>query len=378
MREVCVWGTGINSINFTYQHMERIKIIAYIDNHKAKEGVFDNGRERVKILHPDEAEALIRKYFVIVAVSENTYWDIKKQLDSLGLSEFSDYCFHEVYEKKIAVIYGNCHVTPIKEGLGASHAFSEQYGFYPMRLIQCISQNDGEDLKSRAFECCDLLIHQAIQKQNRYGEEYASENILKNVNKKSIVIAIPNLYGLPKCFFPQMAYDMPEKWVNGVGYFSWRDKYIEQMYFDRKGVEDIITEIKFGEVANAADLIDQYDYFIEKVRSRECEWDIKIADWIIQTNTEQLFYDINHPTGVVMRYIIREIMKILQLEADSDLSNLYELDTYELPIYGQVMKVFKMEWKNNYILRKHRKYTLTNRQIDLEQYVEQYIKWNCS
>lgn len=372
-----MWGTGINSINFTYQHS--IKIIAYIDNHKAKDGVFDNGRERVKVFHPDEAEALIKKYFVVVAVSENAYWEIKKQLDNFGLTEFSDYCFHEVYEKKIAVIYGNCHVVPIKEGLGASSAFSEQYGFYPLRVIQSIAKNNGEDLKSRVFECCDLLIHQAIQKKNRYGEEYASESILKRINQKSIVIAIPNLYGLPKCFFPQMIYDMPEKWVNGRGYYSWRDKYIEEIYFGKQGgVEDIVNEIKFGEIVNATDLMDQYGFFIEKLRLRECEWDVKVADWIMETKTEQLFYDINHPTGVVLKYIIREIIKILQLVDDPDLSNLCELDAYELPIYGQVMKVFKMEWKNNYILRKHCKYTLTNRQIDLRQYIEQYIKWNCS
>lgn len=378
MREVCVWGTGINSINFTCQHAERIKIIAYIDNYKAEEGSFDNGRESVKVFHPDEAEALVKKYFVVVAVSENTYWEIKKQLDNLGLTEFADYCFHEVYEKKIAAIYGNCHILPIKEGLRNSSAFSEQYGFYPLRVIQSIAQNNGEDLKSRVFECCDLLIHQGIQKGNRYGEEYASENLLKYVNRQSIVIAIPNLYGLPKCFFPQIEYTIPGKWINGRGYFSWRDKYIEQMYLEKRRVEDIVNEIKFGEVVNADDLLDQYDHFIEKLRLRECEWDVKVADWIIQTNTAQLFYDINHPTGVVMRYIIRKIMKILQLEGNQDLSNLYELDTYELPIYGQVMNTFKMEWKNNYILRKCCKYTLTNSQIDLKQYVEQYIKWNCS
>lgn len=374
-REICVWGTGINAVNFTFLYRECVKVIAYIDNYRTADCLDIEG---IKILLPDEAGELIKKYFVVVATSENVYWEIKKQLDEMGLAEFSDYCFYGIYEKKIAVLYGNCHMLPIKEGLCASEGFSNQYGFYPLRLVQNISASHGEDFKSQIFEHCDLFIHQSIQRDNKYGIEYASESLLKRINEKCRVIAIPNLYGLPKFLFPQIDYDLPEKQIRNRGYFSFRDKYIERMYQEGRDCEYIENAIREGTVTDAAQILAQYEQFTDKLKMRERDWDIKIADWIIRENSEaQLFYDVNHPTNVVMRYIIKEILKIIRIEDVRENICLQGLDIYEVPVYGQIMKLFGMQWNNKYILRKYSKYTLTNQQISLMQYVTQYVKWNC-
>lgn len=375
-KEICVWGTGINAVNFTVLHRKQIKVIAYIDNYRTIDSLSIG--DEVKVLSPDEAIGLLKKYFVVVAVSENAYWEIKKQLDSMGLVEFFDYCFHEIYEKKIAVLYGNCHMLPIKEGLNLSERFAKEYGFYPLHPIQNIRTFQNVDFKSKVFEHCHLFIHQSIQKNNRYGSEFASENFLKRINKMCKVIAVPNLYGLPKFLFPQISEDLPEKRIRDRAYFSFRDKYIEEMYLEGKNCEYIAKVIRKGEVADTAKVLAQYEQFVDKLQMRECDWDIKIVDWLIEKNcVAQLFYDVNHPTNVVMKYIIREILRMLEIDDTVNLNYIRRLDNYEVPVYGQIMRMFNMKWNNEYLFRKYSKYSLVNREIDLMQYIAQYINWYC-
>ena len=127
------------------------------------------------------------------------------------------------------------------------------------------------------------------------------------------MIAIPNLYELPKFLFPQIAYDLPEKRIRDRAYFSFRDKYIEQMYLEEKDCEYIANVIREGEVVDATEVFAQYEEFTAKLKMRESDWDIKIADWLIRENrNSQLFYDVNHPTNKVIRYIVIQIVRILR------------------------------------------------------------------
>ncbi len=91
-----------------------------------------------------------------------------------------------------------------------------------------------------------------------------------------------------------------------------------------------------------------------------------------------MFYDVNHPSNEIVKYIVEQILETLNItDKNLVLDYLLKLDYHEVPVYGYVMRTFGMEWSNDYILRKYSKSTLTNRQIDLYEYVEQYIKWNC-
>lgn len=374
MNGIYVWGTGICAVNFTHMNANE-KIEAYIDSNKTEDIFSVNG---IPIIRPEQIRELPKRY-VVIACGQSVYWEIKRQLELYGLNEFTDYCYYKIYKKKIALIYGNCHIAPIREGLENSEQFSEEYGFYPLRMIQEINQTQGEDLKLQVFERCELFIHQEIRDKNQYGFEYSSSALLKRISPSCKVISIPNLYGLPKYLFPQIDGLLPEKRVKNRAYFSFRDKYIEAMYERGRDIDYIVDKIKWGgiEEIEKAELFSLQEQFLQKVSEREKAWDIKISGWLEETlGKKHLFYDVNHPTNEVIKYIVNNLLKVLHIDNDVNLEYLPRLDMYEIPIYGALMEGLGMVWKNDYILRNYSKYTMTDRAINLHQYVRQYILWN--
>lgn len=104
-------------------------------------------------------------------------------------------------KKKTVVVYGNCHTSVIIEILNQCRLFNENFEICPIKPVHMIK--DPTYFKMKIFSECDIFIHQAIRKNNRYGKEFASEEIIKNLKTGCKVISIPNVYHLPTCFFPQ-------------------------------------------------------------------------------------------------------------------------------------------------------------------------------
>lgn len=101
----------------------------------------------------------------------------------------------------MAVAYGNCHMEAIKKYLEYHKDFSEEYGFYPFLSIQIMRAGFQYN---EILSHCELFLHQSIRKDNQYGEQYASEVMLKCLHETCKVLSVPNLYGLPKYLFPQI------------------------------------------------------------------------------------------------------------------------------------------------------------------------------
>lgn len=372
MAQICVWGTGKNAINFSFTTDD--DIVAYIDNKPISETFELNG---LQILTPDCASLLIQNYYTVVATSETVYHEIKVQLESIGKKEFEDFCYFKVYKKKMAIIYGNCHIIPLKEALLYSEEFNNDYGIYPLDLIQVLAASGNIQEYSKAFEYCDLFIHQCIRVDNKYGYNYSSEFLMNKVKKNCIILSIPNLYGMPKFYFPQIYADINNCKTNNHQLYSFRDKYIDEMFQEGKSIDYMIQKIMYDEFEDRAQIISRYDIFLQKLHQREDNLDIKISKWIYQSIEDyQLFYDYNHPTSIVFGYITKQILMCLGYkDIYIDYERLTMLDNYEVPVYGQVMNDFNMKWSNSY-LRKFTKNSLTNTPITLREYVNQYIVWN--
>ncbi len=56
-----------------------------------------------------------------------------------------------------------------------------------------------------------------------YGEEYSSKNIIKQLKPDCKIIAIPNVYQLPVCFFPQY-YKKGEEFRDKINTIFFRDR----------------------------------------------------------------------------------------------------------------------------------------------------------
>lgn len=372
--KIAIYGTGWNAIKFIFEH--RLDNVEYfIEERKEMKEFY--GKPVVRLEEALEKQ-LNRK--IIVASSENTYFEIKDILEKQGLIEFEDFVYYELYHKKVALIYGNCHTMPIKEALLLVNEFSREYAFYPLRQIQEMKRYETKDYELPVFQYCDLFIHQSIREDNSYGKEYGSNNLVKKLKSSCKIIAIPNLYGLPKCLFPQVyesetvRHGDSKQW----NFSPFRDKYIDQSYSEQRSISSITRGILEGDVFDKNDICGKWEMFLEKVKKRENDWDFKITDFIVNSyKKEQLFFDPNHPTSVVIKFITREILKILSINglADEAYLKIAELDAYEIPIYADVRKALHLEWKSDF-LRKYSKHRLSNAAMDVEEYVKQYIKWN--
>lgn len=168
------------------------------------------------VIYSGKAVSEMRKRYTVVACAENTYPEIKAELEKNDLIEFTDFEYYETYRKKVAIIYGNCHTRVIKAMLKSNEEFDRQYGFYPILQIQRIDKLNKGMMQSHAFEKCDLFLHGCIRKDNKYGEEFCSEMYIERLPKECKVVGFPNMYGLPTFLYPQVDYNTEYKLGGGI------------------------------------------------------------------------------------------------------------------------------------------------------------------
>jgi len=369
MENIIVYGVGINALKFIYQY-GLIQIEYFIEG-KKNIGTFC-GKNVIRL---NEALERRKNEKIIVASSENVYWEIKKELEELGMVEFQDFIYWECYQKKIAIIYGNCHTEPVKQALKQQKVFSDMYGFYPIEPIQELYKKGETILSYKALKCCDLFIHQAIRKNNGYGDSYASENAINILNKRCKIISIPNLHRM-RSLYPQW-YDSEAIIRGNINMFPFRDKYIDELYRNGKTADDIVSSIMNPDFLDSFMIEDMWSRFMDKVIMREKEWDIKVSRFIEDNyRNKKLFYDQNHPTNVIFVHVVEKILEILGFCATYEgFADLPSLDSFEIPVYASVKSVLRLQWDQEFYREKSRR-SLLNRKMDLTEYVRQYISWN--
>lgn len=367
MSKINIYGTGYSAIRYVLSHPE-LSINCFIDGKNTKDSFLG-----YKVLSPEKGLKELKEYYTLIATSENSFWEIKKELEEkYGLTEFENFEFAETYKKQIAIIYGNCHTIPVKSVLCQSPQFNAYYGFYPLKTICDIKANNGLGIENKAYERCRLFIHQAIRDDNFYGEIYSSKKTINKLNKKCKIIAMPNLYRLPRFMFPQMENYDNQVYYENYNFFPFRDKYID-MYYKQLSIIELSEIIEDESLINYKHIIEQYDLFLDKVRQREVDWDLHISEFIISNMQEQqLFFDPNHPTPFIINYIANNILKILGYTEINCTSN--ALDSFELPVYSSVRKALNLNWKKEFLRTSGNK--LTNNLMDTKEYIKQYILWN--
>lgn len=273
---------------------------------------------------------------------------------------------------KKVVIYGNCHTTIIKELLRTSDEFNSNYIILDILPIQNIK--DPKYLQNDAFHECDVFIHQSIWKKNRYGEEYASESIIAMLKPGCRVIAIPNVYHLPMCFFPNYSSKLEFCYKNGSTVF-FRDSIIDELYRDNVSIRKIEKEYNRIDKFEEKNLKNQYDKFIQTVKKREVDWDIKVADFIDENKAKhRLFYDPNHPANYFFKYVTGKLLELLDIKFDKsklESASVSKLDIYEMPICTSVKVCFNMVFEDGELRNTGNK--VKRGRMFLREYIKQYI-----
>lgn len=356
-KEIVIFGAGRRAEIFMVQNYN-IQVSYIMDNNK--EGHLYN--YEIKKPYYDESA------FVIVTVDGVDYYGaIQKQLLGLGYKEFIDFIPYTIYGKKMALAYGNCHIEAIRRYLEMSKEFSKMYGFYPLQSIFNMDNVPSQDIVSHA----DLILHQSVRLNNVYGECFASERVLMYTKKDARVIALPNLYGLPSCFFPQLSKSGERKLNHplSIGH----DINIERWTMEGRTIDEIVDNILDGTGKTYSKLYIQemWNIFLQKVKNREKQWDIKVQDYIIHNyQSQKLFSDTWHISTEFAKVIAKRTLKYLEM--CSDIEGIIPcLDDYEVFMYEDVKKALGIQWKENII----RKYTrdvscAEKNEMDLFNYVE--------
>lgn len=372
--DIIIFGAGLNGVKFAYQNESRV--MHFVDN-KSKLSKIKNW----DICRP------VRENLngpIVVAATTQGYVQIAMQLIELGLVEFEDFIFYKWLNKKIAIFHGNCQMEVIKNVLLESRSFNEVFSVYQIPMIHV---NKAKFINEFALKACDLFVHHEISVNNKHSYYLSDEYILQNLNQDADRITVPNLNGLGRAFFPSLfrpnINNRPignSDGANQYGLFPAADEVILKGIGAGWSVEEIIEHIKSDNVFDKGAIIDNFNEQITYYKGREKAWDIKIIDYILEHyKKEKMFYDLAHPTGIVMNKIISGILDRLGLESadmlcDDELSTKYNMQDFETVIYPAVKRALELEYDTEYVRTKSTGKKLKE-EMDIEEYVKEYVWW---
>ena len=357
MRKTVVFGAGVQGEKFIYRNFDRVNIYCFWDNKKTGEFLG----------YPIKKPEFDKNLFVVVA--STAYLEIREQLISMGYQEFEDFIPFQIFEKKMVVAFGNCHLNVVRQYLEGHKGFSSEYGFYPFPTIDTIEKHHLE--YSGILEQCDLFFHQSIRKDNRYGEEYSSEYMLQYVRNSCKVISVPNLYGLPKYLFPQ-SYEPPQM---GVLSRFFLDRNVIIWLKEGKSEEEIIAYILRGGIYSKSEIRYLWEAFKKKMCDREKEWDIKISDYILDNyKRDKIFADIGHINSKTAKEIASRILEFMKYKEKLSVE-LPLLDGLETVVYQDVKEALGLEFEEELLRKYVRSRSLDNYEMNVEEYVRQLCRY---
>lgn len=359
MKDTIIFGAGRKAQGFLIEYYNRIHIKYVMDNYK--EGTF-LGYEIKKPFYD-------RNNFIIVAVEgDGSYELIRKELIELGYVEFTDFIPYTIYNKKMALAYGNCHMRAVKRYMELSCKFDSQYGFYPLHEIQNLKKFPSDDIIRHA----DLILHQSIQENNKYGKQYASERLLEKASENSIILSLPNLYGLPKALFPQLVKEEKQKKLQN-SFMIGTEINVARWICEGKKIEDMAYYIQCGGVYSDSEIKMYWKEFINKLLDREKQWDVKISDYILNYyKTQKLFSDTWHISTVMARVIAeRTLLKMGICERIEE--TIPCLDDYEVFLYEDVKRALGITW-NEHFIRQYTRFHPKKCHLNLIEYIKVCIQ----
>lgn len=307
---------------------------------------------------------------IFIIVCSDRYYEIRKQLLDIGYKEFENFVPYQIFQKNMAITYGNCHMGAIKKYLERNKKLTSEYGFYPFPEIQ--SMGALEDYET-VLPHCKLFIHQSIRRENIYGSRYASDTMKNYFPHTCKVVSIPNLHGMPECFFPQQK--RCDAWGK-LRFMAGYDENIKNWVMDGKTEEDIKRYMMRGGVYSKAEIMDKWDEFERKLLEREKEWDVKISDFIFENYKHtKLFYEKYHISDIMAREIASRTLKYLGYDSDIPYLLKSSLDAHEMFIYQDIVDALGLKLEQRYIRINYQLDTLETADMDMEEYIKQCIEW---
>jgi hypothetical protein len=390
-KKMVLYGTGFRGEKF-YSANPDMQFEYCIDTKYAGKHFHD-----LMVFSFEEKKKEIKDYFVVVAVVQETiYQEIAYLLRDAGLKEFYGFLWDEyMYRRKIALLYGNCHVATICQHLKMNVQFTKNY----KAILWDLSKKKSLQLPEWIYQNCELLIMQDIREENRYKAMSADE-LGKKVLNYCRKIVIPNIFGFTALFPQAQDYQYTSKYIKHnlialdnlqekavsnnynpmkdiISIMSQPDGHIDYLFLSGASLSEIVDSILFEDIYPYCQ--DEFHAKIEKIEKREKQCDIKIADFIkMHYKNHNLFHSAFHPTAMVLSEYVSSLLKILDIPEDSNtMKNFFPgEDNDERFIYGGVKRRLGITFEQKTIRNYNNHTTLWGRPLTLADYVRQHILWN--
>lgn len=258
---------------------------------------------------------------------------------------------------KNCIVYGNCHVWPIRKYLTSSTAFNQIYQMIEIPPVHECNMETGIEL--HYLNHCDLFIYQNIG--NSFGEYLSTDYILSKLPDKCKCISIGNAYFAP--YYPQL-----ETASDGFPYGDKNVIRLLQQGFNKQQVLSLISDdnfYSFNEIQSL--LLDS----INELRRREASIDIPIVDYIEYTyKNYHIFCTINHPQYPLIQYLSMRILETLGIPSGELLHYVYDFFTdHTHPIYPSVIKHLGL----TSIKPDERCFSIGHQKLTFNEYIGKYI-----
>lgn len=233
-------------------------------------------------------------------------------------------------EKKILIL-SNCYAEQLKYYLNCINFIKEEYNINIIITYEIIKNNKFNNFQIDLLKNCDILICNNVKKYEFLTNKYIKENYLK---EKCKII----------CFeFFRFNFIFSQVNISNVESF---DKYIINTnnyndYINTKLDDNLIKK--------------QFENELIKLKKLDENSDIKFYDFFIQNyKYKLLFRDPYHMTDFALKYLVKEIVKKIDITNYSELeiNNINEFYTYGFKfrynlILEQVKNVLELNYNNN-------------------------------
>lgn len=190
---IVIYGAGLTAEKFLCLYQDKYKISFFIDRNAPREfhGI------PVYTLN-DAIKFLKDELIVVMARNRHTESELISRLTEKGFCEYEDYIALRKLNKKLAILYGNCHFSVLEEFLNKIPEFQDEY--YIDRYYVADRDKSKREPSEDELNRCDLLITQDIKSENELGVMDCFS--AKNKVRHGKTIITPNLYGC-NIYFPQ-------------------------------------------------------------------------------------------------------------------------------------------------------------------------------
>jgi len=254
------------------------------------------------------------------------------------------------------IVYGNCHVWPIRKYLMSSGAFN---GRYEMVHVPPVHQCDpAAGLPDEILRECGLFIYQRVK--DSFGPYLSTDYLLNRLPASCIRISFGNAY-FP-ALYPQHATDPS---------FPYADKNIIRMLGEGWDMESMLAAVTDENFYTPKQVNSALQDSLAELRKRDAGLDIPLADFIERYYRDYpLFYTINHPTYHLVRHLAMHMLALLGLPAAEIADVVWDEDfrDHAHPIYPSVIKHLRLSF-----VRSGDAFNLGNVPHTFEQYTKAFV-----